>query len=176
MSLSHTDRKHPSVNINGLTDGMLRIKKKGGSLMWRLLQVFFTDKITERFKMSALYGNETGSSMKMPTESPRDSKWQLRTMTCPIYRQIIRWNHRWNIPSVNPSAKVYTSTLTRPYSPLFLLLLLLLLPHLNSPQLQTTSPPPKKISIFWAQQVIYLEVFLSQHSCSDLPTDFYQFL
>jgi hypothetical protein len=29
MSSSHTDRKHSSVNIDGLTDGMLRIKKKG---------------------------------------------------------------------------------------------------------------------------------------------------
>ena len=111
--------------------------------MWRLLRVFFTDKITERFKMSAPYSDETGSSMKMPTESPRDSKRQLRTMTCPIYRQISRRNHRQNIPSVNPSAKVNASTLTQPYSPIFLLLLLLFLPHLNSPQLQTTSPTPK---------------------------------
>jgi len=111
--------------------------------MWRLLRVFFTDKITERFKMSAPYSDETGSSMKMPTESPRDSKRQLRTMTCPIYRQISRRNHKQNILSVNPSAKVNASTLTRPYSPIFLLLLLLFLPHLNSPQLQTTSPTPK---------------------------------
>jgi hypothetical protein len=68
---------------------MLRIKKKeGGSLTWRLLRVFFTDritegfkkvsfvrrrdgftdehvdKITEGFKTAALYGDETGSPMK----------------------------------------------------------------------------------------------------------------
>jgi hypothetical protein len=43
---------------------------------------------------------------------------------------------------VNPSAKVNISPLTRPDPPLFLLLL----PHLNSPQLQTSSPPPKKKS------------------------------
>jgi len=135
------------------------------------------DGITEGFKTAAPYGDKTDSPMQMPMESPRDSKQQLRTVTCPVYRQ----NHRRNIPSVNPSAKVNTSTLTRPYPPLFFLLLLLLLPllflpHLNCSQLQTTSPPPKKISLFSAQQVIYLEVFLSQHSCSDLPTDFYQFL
>jgi len=120
-------------------------KKKGGSLTWRLLRVFFTD-----------------SSMEMPTESPRDSKRQLRTVTwpihrwkmpteslrdskrqhrkvtCPVCRHISRWNHRQNSPSVKPSAKINISPLTRPYPPLFLLLL----PHLNSPQLQTTSPPP----------------------------------
>ena len=139
------------------------------------------DGITEGFKTAAPYGDKTDSPMQMPMESPRDSKQQLRTVTCPVYRQNSRQNHRRNIPSVNPSAKVNTSTLTRPYPPLFFLLLLLLLPllflpHLNSSQLQTTSPPPKKISLFSAQQVIYLEVFLSQHSCSDLPTDFYQFL
>jgi hypothetical protein len=109
--------------------------------MWRLLRVFFTDRITEGFETSAPYGDETNSSMKMPTESPRDSKWQLRTVTCPIYRQNSRRNHKRNILSVNPSAKVNTSTLTRPYFPPFLLLL----PHLNSPQLQTTSTLPKKI-------------------------------
>jgi len=94
----------------------------------------------------------------LPTKSLRDSKCQLHTVTRLIHRwkcrqnhqgiqngssvqwrEIIWWNHRRNIPSVNPSAKVNTSTLTRPYSPLFILLL----PHLNSPQLQTTSPPPK---------------------------------
>jgi hypothetical protein len=112
----------------------------------------------------------------MPTESLRDLKWQLRTVTCPIYHQNSRRNLGRNSPSVNPSAKVNRSPLTRPYPPLFLLLLLLFLPHLNSPQLQTTSPPPKKISLFSTQQVIYLEVFLSQHPCSDLPMDFYQFL
>jgi len=135
MSSVHTDGHH------GLTDGMLRIKKKkGGSLTWRSLRVFFTDGITEGFKTSAPYGEETGSPMKMPMKSPRDSKWQLRTVTCPIYRQNSRRNHGRNSPSVNPSVKVNISPLTRPYPPLFFLLL----PHLNSPQLQTTSPPPKK--------------------------------
>jgi len=140
------------------------LKKEGGSLTWRLFRVLFSDGITEGFKKSASYGDETGSPMnmptesprdskrqlrtvmrlvhqwKIPTESPRDSKWQLRTVTCLIYRQNSRWNHGQNILSVNPSAKVNISPLTRPDPPLFLLLL----PHLNSPQLQTSSPPPKK--------------------------------
>ena len=138
--------------------------------MWRLLRVFFIDGITDGFKTSAPYGDVTDSPMKMLTESPRDSKWQLLTVTCPVCRQRSRRNHIRNSSSVKSSAKVNISPLTQPYPPLFLLLL----PHLNSPQLQTTSaPPPKKISLFSAQQVIYLEVFLSQHPCSDLSTDFY---
>jgi hypothetical protein len=127
---------------------------------------------------------------------PRDSKRQLRTVTWPIHRWKCRRNHRgiqngnsvrWRalftvrladkitdgiVPSMKPSTKVNISPLQRPSPPLFLLLL----SHLNSPQLQTTSPPKKKISLFSAQQVIFLEVFSSQHSWSDLPTNFYQFL
>jgi len=61
---------------------MLRIKKKeGGSLTWRLLRVFFTDGITERFKTSAPYGDVIDSQMKMLMESPKDSKSQLRPVT-----------------------------------------------------------------------------------------------
>jgi hypothetical protein len=44
------------------------------------------------------------------------------------------------------------------------------------PNYKHPAPLPKKISLFSAQQVIYLEVLLSQNPCSDLPTDFYQFL
>ena len=52
-----------------------------------VIAVFFTDGITEGFKTSASYSDETSSPMQMPTESPRDSKRQLRTVTCPIYHQ-----------------------------------------------------------------------------------------
>jgi len=127
---------------------------------------------------------------------PRDSKRQLRTVTWLIHRWKCRCNHRgiqngssvwWRalftvrladeitdgiVMSVKSSTKVNISPLQRPSPPLFLILL----PHLNSPQLQTTNPPKKKISLFSAQQVIFLEVFSSQHPCSDLPMNFYQFL
>ena len=125
------------------------------------------DGITEGVKTSAPYDDVTDSPMKMPMESPRDSKWQHRTVTCPVCRQSSRWNHRQNSPSVKPSAKVNISPLTRPYLPLFLLLL----PHLNSPQLQTTSAPPKTTShISWSLLVTafvfwftygFLSVFVS---------------
>jgi len=98
-----------------------------------------------------------------PTESPRDSKRQLRTVIWPVHRLKCRWNYRgiqngksvrWRVlfavriadgltdgirPSVKPSEKVNICPLYRPSPPLFLLL-----PHPNSSQLQTTSPPKKK--------------------------------
>ena len=163
-----------SVFTDEMTDEIFRIKKKGGSLTWRFLWVI------------------------LPTESSRDSKRQLRTVTWSIHRLKCRRNHRgiqteisiqWCslftvriadgltdgiIPSVSPSAKVNICPLCRPSPPLFLLLL----PHHNSPLLQKTSTPPKKkkqFSLFSAQQVIFLEVLWSQHPCSDLLTDFISF-
>jgi len=130
----------------------------------------------------------------LPTDSSRDSKSQLRTVTWPIHRLTCRRNHRgiqneisvqWRalftvriangitdeiIMSVNPSAKVNICPFYRLSPPVFLLLL----PNPNSPLLQTTTPS-KKISLFSAQQVIFLDVLWSQHPCSDLPTDFISF-
>jgi len=130
----------------------------------------------------------------LPTDSSRDSKSQLRTVTWPIHRLTCRRNHReiqneisvqWRalftvriangitdeiIMSVNPSAKVNICPFYRLSPPVFLLLL----SNPNSPLLQTTTPS-KKISLFSAQQVIFLDVLWSQHPCSDLPTDFISF-
>jgi len=164
ISSVDTDGQNPSVYTDEITDGMLRILKKRSFADVEVIAGIFyrwnhrgiqnvipvrwrdrftdenADEITEGFKTSAPYGDVTDSLMKMPMESPRDSKRQHRTVTCPVCRQSSWWNHRRNSPSVKPSVKVNISPLTRPYLPLFLLLL----PHLNSPQLQTTSAPKKK--------------------------------
>jgi hypothetical protein len=127
----------------------------------------FTNGITEGFKTSATYGDVTDSSMKMPTESQRDVKRQLRTVTCPVCRQRSRRNHRRNSPSVKPSTKVNISPLTRLDVPLFLLLL----PHLNSPQLQkTTAPPPKKKSPSYQHNKSYI----LKSSCHNIRVLIYQ--
>ena len=122
--------------------------------------------------MSALYGDVTDSPM--PMESPTDSKRQHRMVTCPVCRQSSRRNHRQNSLSVKPSAKVNIPPLTRPYHPLFLLLF----PHLNSPQLQTTSAPPKKKNLPLLSTTSHIS-YSRQNVTTfffDLPTDFYQFL
>jgi hypothetical protein len=46
----------------------------------------FTDGITEGFKTADPYGDVTASQFNMPTESPRDSKRNFHTVTCPVYR------------------------------------------------------------------------------------------
>jgi len=37
------------------------------------------------------YSDVTGLPFKLPTESPRDLKWQIHTVTCRLFR---RWNRR----------------------------------------------------------------------------------
>jgi hypothetical protein len=56
----------------------------------------FTDGITEGFKTAAPYVDVTDSPIEMSTKSPRDSNRNLRTVTCPVYRQNSRRNHKRN--------------------------------------------------------------------------------
>jgi hypothetical protein len=109
----YTDRHIRSVFTDGMTDEICRIKKKDDSLTWMFLQVI------------------------LPTESPRNSKRQIRMVTWPLHRLTCRRNHRgiqseisvqWRalftvrmadgitygiILSVNPSAKVNICPLCR---------------------------------------------------------------
>jgi hypothetical protein len=139
----YTDEHIQSVFTDGMTDRKFRIKKKSGSLTWRFLRVI------------------------LPTELPRDSKRQLRTVTWPFHRLKCQRNYQgiqtkisvqWcalftvrianeltdRIMSLmNPSVKVNICPLCRPSPPLFLLLL----PHPNSPLLQTTTPPKTNLPL-----------------------------
>ena len=94
--------------------------------------MIFSDEITEGFKTAALYGDVTGSQFKISMKLLRDSKQQLRAVTCPVCRQNSRRTHRQN--------NAVGEFVRKPSPPLFLLLL----PHPNSPQLQTSSPPKTK--------------------------------
>ena len=40
------------------------------------------------------YSDVTSLLFKLPTESPRDLKWQIRTVTCLCFRQNHRRNNR----------------------------------------------------------------------------------
>jgi len=155
-------------------DGMLRIKKKKRAVRWR--------------------GGYCGYFLS--TKSPRDSKHQLRTVTRPVHWWKCWRNHRgiqngssvrWHVLFtvriadrivrrwIHQQKLIYPLSLDPilPYFSFFFSFFFLIstLPNCKQP-----APLQKKISLFSAQQVIYLEVFLSQHPCSDLPTDFYHFL
>ena len=136
--------------------------------------MIFTDGITNGFKTAAPYGDVTGSPFKMLMELPRDSKWQIRTMTCWFFHQNSRRTHRRIIPLVKPLEKVNICPLSRPSSPLFLLLLL----YPNSSHLQTTSPPsPPNKNLHHLSTTSYISwSFVVTASVFWFTDGFYQFL
>jgi len=70
-----------------------RIKKK--ACRWRggFGGSFFSDDITDGFKNDSPYSDVTGAPFTLPTDSPRDLKWQIRTLTCLCFRQNQRRDH-----------------------------------------------------------------------------------
>jgi len=92
----YTDGYIRSVFIDGMIDGIFRIKKKKRFADVEVFAGDFTNRITEGFKMAALYGDVTDSPFEMPMESPRDSNRNLHIVTCPVYHQNGRRTHRRN--------------------------------------------------------------------------------
>ena len=148
---------------------MFRIKKKGGSLTWRLWRGYFYRRNHRWIQNDSPYSDVTGSPFKMPMESPRDSKWQIHTVTCRFFRR----NHRWKICRWNRRKKFTYVLSANPLLPYFSFFFLI--PTLPICKRPAPPPPQTKISLISAQQVIFLKVLWSQHPCSDLPMDFINF-
>jgi len=172
IQLVTTDENLPSVVTDWITDGKVSELKKRRVTDVEVLAGYFFRRNHQRIQNDNPYSDVTGSPFKLPTESlrvwnGRSEWWHVDFLSeSPTYSPT-------EFPSVKPSKKVNICKLCWPSPPLFLLLL----PNINSPHLQTTSPPPPKtkISLISAQQVIFLEVLWSQHPCSDLMMDFINF-
>jgi hypothetical protein len=134
--------------------------------MWRFWRGYFYRQNHRRIQKDSLYSDVTGSPFKMLTKSPRDSKWQIRMMTCRFFCRNHRICRRWN----RRKKLIYVLS-ADPFLPYFSFFFLIsTLPICKQP-----APPQTKISLISAQQVIFLEVLWSQHPCFDLPTDFINF-
>jgi len=119
------------------------------------------------------YSDVTGSQFKLPTDSPRDLKWQIRTETCRCFLQNHRRNHRRSFRRWNHQKKLIYDSSADPLIPYFSFFFLI--PNLPIYKQLAPLPPKKKISLISAQQVIFLEVLWSHHPCSDLPMNFINF-
>ena len=160
-------RQNISVGSYRLNYGRksFRIKKKRRVAYVEVLAGYFFRWIQN----DSPYSDVTGLPFKLPTDSPRDLKWQIRTVTCRCFRQnhrrsFRRWNHRKTLiydSSFDPLLPYFSFFFPIPTLPIYK---------------QPAPPPPQKqISLISAQQVIFLEVLWSQHPCSDLSTDFINF-
>ena len=154
---------------------IFQIKKKGGSLMWRFWRGYCYRQNHRQIQNDSPYGDVIGSPFKMPTESPRDSKCQIRTVTCCFFHQNHRRHHRRKSHRWNRRKKLIYVLSADPLLPYFSFFFLIpTLPICKQPP-PPPLPPKTKISLISAQQVIFLEVLWSQHPYSDLPTDFINF-
>jgi hypothetical protein len=144
-----------------MTDRNSELEKKRRFADVEVFAGDFTDGITEGFKMVDLYGDVTDSPFEMPTELSRNSNRNFHTVTCPVYRQNSRWNHR---------IYAHSADSLLPYFSFFF-------PILTLPYCKQPAPHPKKkiASSQHNKSYIFLEVLWSQHPCSDLPTDFISF-
>ena len=118
---------------------MFRIKKKGGSLTWRLWRGYFYRRNHRWIQNDSPYSDVTGSPFKMPMESPRDSKWQIRTVTCRFFRR----NHRWKICRWNRRKKFTYVLSANPLLPYFSFFFFLI-PTLSICKQPAPPPPPNK--------------------------------
>ena len=141
--------------------------------MWKFWWGYFYRRTHWRIQKDSPYSDVTGSLFKMPTKSPRDSKCQIRLVTCQFFCQNHRRHHRRSFRRWNRQKKliyVLSADLVHPYFSFFFLI-----PTLPICKQPAPPPPQTKISLISTQQVIFLEVLWSQHPCSDLPTDFINF-
>jgi len=148
---------------------MFRIKKKGGSLTWRLWRGYFYRRNHRWIQNDSPYSDVTGSPFKMPIESPRDSKLQIRTVTCRFFRQ----NHRWKICRWNRRKKLIYILSTDPLLPYFSFFFLI--PTLPICKQPTPSPPNKNLPHLSTTSYISWS-FVVTTSVFWFTDGFYQFL
>jgi hypothetical protein len=137
--------------------------------------VFLTESPTDSKRQSVQcpYSDVTGSPFKLPTDSPRDLKWQIRTVTCLCFRQNHRRFHRWNFRRWNRRKKLIYDSSGDPLLPYFSFFFLI-------PTLLTCkqpAPPPPQINLPHISTTSYISwSFVVTASVFWFTDGFYQFL
>ena len=73
---------------------MVQIKKKRRVADVEVLAGYFLPTDSKQQPVQCPYSDASGSPFKLPTDSPRDLKWQIRMVTCLRFRQNHRRFHR----------------------------------------------------------------------------------
>jgi hypothetical protein len=153
-----TDDKFPSVVTDWITDGKVSVIKKRRVADVEVLAGYFFRWNHRRIQKDSPYNDITSSPFKLPTESPRDLKWQIRTVMCRLFRHNHRRFHRWSFRRGNRWEKLIYVRSADPLLPYFSFFFLIptlpickqpapLPPNKNLPHISTTS------YIFWSSVV-----------------------
>ena len=136
--------------------------------MWRFWRGYFYRQNHRRIQKDSLYSDVTGSPFKMLTKSPRDSKWQIRMMTCRFFCRNHRICRRWN----RRKKLIYVLS-ADPFLPYFSFFFLIsTLPICKQP-----APPPNKNLPHLSTTSYYISwSFVVTASVFWFTDGFYQFL
>jgi len=107
-----------------------------------VLAGYFFPMDSKRQLVQCPYSDVTGSPFKLPTDSPRDLKWQIRTMTCLCFRQNHRRNNRRSFRRWNRRKKLIYDSSADPLLPYFSYFFLI--PTLPICKQPAPPPPPQK--------------------------------
>jgi hypothetical protein len=121
-----------------------------------ILAGYFFPMDSKRQPVQCPYSDVTGSPFKLPTKSPRDLKWQIRTVTCLFFRQNHRRNNRRSFRRWNRRKKLLYDSSADPLLPYFSFFFLI--PTL--PISANNQPPlPKKKSSSYQHNKLYFLKF-----------------
>jgi len=135
---------------------MVRIKKKRRVADVEVLAGYFLPTDSKRQPVQCPYSDATGSPFKLPTDSPRDLKWQIRTVTCLCFRQNHVRCHRRNIRRWNRQQNLIYVSSADPLLPYFSFFFLIpTLPICKQP----APPPQKKKSSSYQHSKLYFLKF-----------------
>jgi len=138
-----TDGKFLLVVTDWITDGKVSVIKKRWVTDVEVLAGYFFEWNHRRIQKDNPYSDVTGSPFKLPTESPRDLKWQIHTVTCWLFRQNHWWFHRRSVRRWNRREKVIYVYSADPLLPYFSFFFLILTLHICK---QLALPPSKQKS------------------------------
>jgi len=133
-----TDRIFSSVVTDWIMDEKFFELKKRRVANVEVLAGYFFRRNHRRIQNTSPYSDVTGSSFKLPMDSPRDLKWQIRTVTCWCFHQNHWRNHRRSFRQWNRRKKLIYDSFADPLLPNFsFFFLILTLPICKQP-----APPP----------------------------------
>jgi hypothetical protein len=135
----------PSVIQSVTTDGKVsELKKKSWVADVEVLAGYFFRQTHRQIQNNSPYSDVTGLPFKLPTESPRDLKWQIRTVTCRFFHQNHRRHHKRKVCRWNRWKKLIYVSSTDPLLPYFSFFFLI--PTLSICKQPAPLPPYKNLS------------------------------
>jgi len=136
-------------------DGKVSELKKRLVANVEVLAGYFFRRNHRRIQNDSPYSDVTGLPFKLPTESPRDLKWQIRKVTCQFFRQNHQRHHRRKIRRRNRRKRLIYVSSADPLLPYFSFFFLI--PTLPICKQPAPLPPKQKSPSYQHNKLYFLK-------------------